>query len=214
MVPSYRLNQCWIIVNWTLRNGMKIWSKLWFVFLISYWKTILHRYMIVTACYMKQYTRLWRRQTVDSYKWSKAIYSSILLKVIWVTQVHLTGNRTMRIKIQNFSLKESSVAENVVCKAVVILSQSSGVKLDKPVIDKPTTQAVFAALLISTLGPDCRCNYVDIGIYHCNSFHDDVIKWKHYRALLAICAGNSPVPSPRKNSSDAELWCFLWSASG
>ena len=83
---------------------------------------------------------------------------------------------------------------------MVILSQPSGVKLDKPVIDKTTTQAVFAALLISTLGPDCRCNYVDIGIYHCNSFHDDVIKWKHYRALLVICAGNhrSPVNSPQK----------------
>ena len=31
-------------------------------------------------------------------------------------------------------------------------------------------------------------------------FHDDVIKWKHFSALLAICAGNSPVPvnSPHK----------------
>ena len=30
--------------------------------------------------------------------------------------------------------------------------------------------------------------------------HDDVIKWKHFPALLAICAGNSPVPvnSPHK----------------
>ena len=25
------------------------------------------------------------------------------------------------------------------------------------------------------------------------SLHDDVIKWKHFAALLAICAGNSPV---------------------
>ena len=35
-----------------------------------------------------------------------------------------------------------------------------------------------------------------------------------FSALLAICAGNSPVPvnSPQK-ASDAELWCFLWSAS-
>ena len=24
--------------------------------------------------------------------------------------------------------------------------------------------------------------------------HDDVIKWEHFSALLAICAGNSPVP--------------------
>ena len=36
--------------------------------------------------------------------------------------------------------------------------------------------------------------------------------WRHqmeiFSALLAICAGNSPVT----NASDAELWCFLWSA--
>ena len=28
--------------------------------------------------------------------------------------------------------------------------------------------------------------------------HDDVIKWKKFSALLAICAGNSPVNSPHK----------------
>ena len=42
--------------------------------------------------------------------------------------------------------------------------------------------------------------------------------WRHqmetFSPLLAICAGNSPVPGefPHK-TSDAELWCFLWSAS-
>ena len=41
--------------------------------------------------------------------------------------------------------------------------------------------------------------------------------WRHqmetFSALLAICAGihRSPVNSPHK-ASDAELWCFLWSA--
>ena len=38
--------------------------------------------------------------------------------------------------------------------------------------------------------------------------HDDVIKWKHFRAFLALCAGNSLVPG---KASDAELWRFLWS---
>ena len=43
--------------------------------------------------------------------------------------------------------------------------------------------------------------------------------WRHqmetFSALLAICAGNSPGPRwiPRTKASDAELWCFLWSAS-
>ena len=39
--------------------------------------------------------------------------------------------------------------------------------------------------------------------------------WRHqfrtFSALLALCVGNSPVNSPQK-ASDAELWCFLWSA--
>ena len=37
--------------------------------------------------------------------------------------------------------------------------------------------------------------------------------WRHqmetFSALLAICAGNLPVPT---KTSDADLWCFLWSA--
>ena len=40
--------------------------------------------------------------------------------------------------------------------------------------------------------------------------------WIHqmetFTALLAFCAGNSPVT--RTEASDAELWCFLWSEPG
>ena len=40
--------------------------------------------------------------------------------------------------------------------------------------------------------------------------------WRHqmepFSALLALCAGNSPVPVISRHVSDAELWCFLWSA--
>ena len=42
--------------------------------------------------------------------------------------------------------------------------------------------------------------------------------WRHQMekisALLAFCAGSyrSPVNSPHTKASDAELWCFLWSA--
>ena len=41
--------------------------------------------------------------------------------------------------------------------------------------------------------------------------------WRHQMetlsALLAICAGNSPVTDefPAQRASDVELWCFLWS---
>ena len=40
-------------------------------------------------------------------------------------------------------------------------------------------------------------------------------RWRHqmetFSALLAVCAGNSPLPvnSPHAKARDAELWCFL-----
>ena len=43
--------------------------------------------------------------------------------------------------------------------------------------------------------------------------HDDVIKWKHFRVagpLSGEFTGNRWIPLT--NTSDAELWCFLWSA--
>ena len=38
---------------------------------------------------------------------------------------------------------------------------------------------------------------VFLGIFHCKdkTVQDDVIKWKHFSALLAICEGNPPVTS-------------------
>ena len=43
--------------------------------------------------------------------------------------------------------------------------------------------------------------------------HDDVIKWKHFPRNWPFVRGilRSPVNSSHK-ASDAELWCFLWSA--
>ena len=43
--------------------------------------------------------------------------------------------------------------------------------------------------------------------------HDDVIKWKHFHAIVSLCAkftGHRWIS--RTKASDAELWCFLWSA--
>ena len=37
--------------------------------------------------------------------------------------------------------------------------------------------------------------------------HDDVIKWKYFPRYLPFVRGNHRSPS-----SDAELWCFIWSA--
>ena len=45
-------------------------------------------------------------------------------------------------------------------------------------------------------------------------YHDDVIKWKYFARYWPFVRGihRSPVNSPHTKASDAELWCFLWSA--
>ena len=40
--------------------------------------------------------------------------------------------------------------------------------------------------------------------------HDDVIKWKHFPRDWPFVRGLRWIP--RTKASDAELWCFLWSA--
>ena len=44
--------------------------------------------------------------------------------------------------------------------------------------------------------------------------YDDVIKWKHFTRYWPFVRGihRSPVNSLTQSPSDAELWCFLWSA--
>ena len=45
-------------------------------------------------------------------------------------------------------------------------------------------------------------------------YHDDVIKWKVFRVTDHLCGEfTGPRWIPRTKASDAELWCFLWSAS-
>ena len=47
-----------------------------------------------------------------------------------------------------------------------------------------------------------------------NKFHDDVIKWKYFPRYWPFVRGiHRPRWIPRTKASDAELWCFLWSAS-
>ena len=46
------------------------------------------------------------------------------------------------------------------------------------------------------------------------SVHDDVIKWKHFPRHWPFVRGiHRSRWIPRTKASDAELWCFLWSAS-
>ena len=45
-------------------------------------------------------------------------------------------------------------------------------------------------------------------------FHDDVIKWKHFPRNWSVVRGiHRSRWIPHTKGSDAELWCFLWSAS-
>ena len=56
----------------------------------------------------------------------------------------------------------------------------------------------------------CHCN--DKLVCFCS--HDDVIKWKHFPRNWPFVRGiHRSRWIPRTKASDAELWCFLWSAS-
>ena len=47
-----------------------------------------------------------------------------------------------------------------------------------------------------------------------NNIHDDVIKWKHFPRNWPFVRGiHRSRWIPHTKASDAELWCFLWSAS-
>ena len=49
--------------------------------------------------------------------------------------------------------------------------------------------------------------------YKSYNYHDDVIKWKHFRVTGHLCAEfTGPRWIPRTKACDAELWCFLSSA--
>ena len=52
------------------------------------------------------------------------------------------------------------------------------------------------------------------GRYRSNDPHDDVIKWKHFPRNWPFVRGiHRSQWVPHTKASDAELWCFLWSAS-
>ena len=61
---------------------------------------------------------------------------------------------------------------------------------------------------------DSHCNDEQLGSGEkFSTMHDDVIKWKHFRVTGHLCGEfTGPRWIPRTKASDAELWCFLWSA--
>ena len=53
-----------------------------------------------------------------------------------------------------------------------------------------------------------------IGLFIGSRVHDDVIKWKHFRVTGHLCGEfTGPRWISHTKASDAELWCFPWSAS-
>ena len=51
------------------------------------------------------------------------------------------------------------------------------------------------------------------GLHSRSVYHDDVIKWKHLSRYWPFVRGiHWSRWIPRTKASDAELWCFLWSA--
>ena len=77
----------------------------------------------------------------------------------------------------------------------------------------------FSTLKSSTTTNLWRSNHAFISTVGTDTMvlHDDVIKWKHfphYRDWPFLWViHRRPVNSPHTKASDAELWCFLWSAS-
>ena len=49
-----------------------------------------------------------------------------------------------------------------------------------------------------------------MGYYSAVHEHDDVIEWKHFLRYWPLMRGIRWIPITK--ASDAELWCFLWSA--
>ena len=62
-------------------------------------------------------------------------------------------------------------------------------------------------LLGTKLLPEPMMNHVT------DIYHDDVIKWNIFRVTGHLCREfTGPRWIIRTKASDAELWCFLWSA--
>ena len=90
---------------------------------------------------------------------------------------------------------------------------------DQNILFKQVSEILWnrAALENSTL--QCLYKAVDFLQYphkkapH-RSVHDDVIKWKHFPRNWPFVRGiHRSRWIPHTKASDAELWCFLWSAS-
>ena len=62
--------------------------------------------------------------------------------------------------------------------------------------------------LLTTREKNC-----ETGLFNGGLAHDDAIKWKHFPRYWPFVRGiRRSRWIPRTKASDAELWCFLWSA--
>ena len=73
-----------------------------------------------------------------------------------------------------------------------------------------TRCSLFSWLMCSSTFEQCIC---DADISADTGIHDDVIKWKHFpRYWLLWGEFTGHRWNPHTKASNAELWCFLWSA--
>ena len=131
--------------------------------------------------------------------------------LIWLLKTKIHGE----IFLQNFN-----------CELIIVcnLSRDSVPSRDIVVLSSILSGQVLCQICRSHVSPECypivllHQPAILAERYRCRlSFTLTQTWWRHqvetFSALLVICAGNSPVPGefPAK-ASDAELWCFLWSA--
>ena len=78
-------------------------------------------------------------------------------------------------------------------------------------------QWYFNRVSLRTVFSDQRCQTVTYSFKPMciHGWHDDAIKWKHFSRCWPFVREFTGLRwIPRAKASDAELWCFLWSAPG
>ena len=118
---------------------------------------------------------------------------------------------------------DENTFENVVCEMLSILTRPQCVIKDHPGLQDSCTADAFHIFLgalweyisssdvWSTQSPHRIESLPEVAYY---SWHDDVIKWKHFPRNWPFVRGiHRSRWIPRTKASDAELWCLLWSAS-
>ena len=111
----------------------------------------------------------------------------------------------------SISIQENQV-ENLVWEMASVLSRPSCVKVNYLTLMLEDVKIVADAAVIMKNNVSqfvSRCLVAVKIVWK----HDDVIKWKHFPRYWPFVRGiHRSRWIPRTKASDAELWCFLWSA--